>query len=84
MFVPAGATGRYQVNDTHLNKSLKDYARKNFFSRIEFLTFIPSDLLSKTYVLIHRVSPRDPSHPRLSTSRNPDPLFIYCESPPVN
>ncbi len=25
MFVPAGATGRYQVNDTHLHKSLKDY-----------------------------------------------------------
>ncbi len=23
-------------------------------------------------------------HPRLSTSRNPDPMFIYCESPPVN
>ena len=28
MFVPAGATGRYQVNDTHLHKPLKDYARK--------------------------------------------------------
>jgi hypothetical protein len=28
MFVPAGATGRYQVNDTHFHKSLKDYARK--------------------------------------------------------
>ena len=23
MFVPAGATGRYQVNDTHLHKPLK-------------------------------------------------------------
>ena len=28
MVVPAGATGRYQVNDTHLHKPLKDYARK--------------------------------------------------------
>ena len=28
MFVPAGATGRYQVHDTHLHKPLKDYARK--------------------------------------------------------
>ena len=28
MFVPAGGTGRYQVNDTHLHKPLKDYARK--------------------------------------------------------
>ena len=28
MFVPAGVTGRYQVNDTHLHKPLKDYARK--------------------------------------------------------
>ena len=28
MFVPDGATGRYQVNDTHLHKPLKDYARK--------------------------------------------------------
>ena len=28
MFVPAVATGRYQVNDTHLHKPLKDYARK--------------------------------------------------------
>ncbi len=28
MFVPPGATGRYQVNDTHLHKPLKDYARK--------------------------------------------------------
>ena len=28
MFVPAGATGRYQVNDTHLHNPLKDYARK--------------------------------------------------------
>jgi hypothetical protein len=27
MFVPPGATGRYQVNDTHLHKPLKDYAR---------------------------------------------------------
>ena len=28
MFVPAGATGRYQVHDTHLHKPLKEYARK--------------------------------------------------------
>jgi hypothetical protein len=28
IFVPAGATGKYQVNDTHLHKPLKDYARK--------------------------------------------------------
>ena len=28
MFVPVGATGRYQVNDTHLHNSLKVYTRK--------------------------------------------------------
>jgi hypothetical protein len=28
MFVPDGAAGRYQVDDTHLHKPLKDYARK--------------------------------------------------------
>ncbi len=28
MFVPVGATGRYQVNDIHLYKPLKDYVRK--------------------------------------------------------
>ena len=28
MFVPGGVTGRYQVNDTYLNKTLKDYTRK--------------------------------------------------------
>jgi hypothetical protein len=27
MFVPAGVTGRYQVNDTHFHKPLKDYPR---------------------------------------------------------
>jgi hypothetical protein len=36
IFVPAGATGRYQVNDTHLHKPLKDYTR-TYQSRVSKL-----------------------------------------------
>ncbi len=27
LYVPAGGTGRYQVNDTHLHKPMKGYAQ---------------------------------------------------------
>jgi hypothetical protein len=62
---------------------------KKYFNNL-ILTFIPSDLLSKTYLLINRVSPYDPMvceahHPPVCLQvGTPYPLIIYCESDPVN
>jgi hypothetical protein len=36
------------------------------------------------YVMPYILSARSVSHPRLSRVGTPYPLFIYCETPPVN
>ena len=56
----------------------------NFFPIIELLTIIPSDLFSKTYLLIQSLRShvaRNAPRPRLSTSRNPiPPIYLLAKS----